>query len=308
MTPAIEYTVNPYSRISINPATTPRNMAAKPLIIDGTDTDRLRGADKPTIRELSSKQNRVIVERMRILKLIFNKATSFFCLHPLYYKGRQRRQKMKIISNWFNSPYRHSGAGCHNPLDILSSKEYIESMPCKKEEPDKNLQIAMKEVKDIPKPQVKGKVKPKGRIGSPMVEPEVIPAVKTVKPMKMTANQIAYEALRSAGVNHYQTTKQLGLSKGYGYDTNGPAKKSYATMVEQLMPRSIKIIKQLAQGQSVGAVEEVKGSDVIAANKMIWDRVLPVVKHNGPVSLPTFINVNINLSEFGMTAPVVVSD
>lgn len=153
--------------------------------------------------------------------------------------------------------------------------------------------------KDIPKCQPNDKVKPQGKFESDeILQPsekcnEVLQ--NTTKERKPTANQIAYQALRTAGLNHYRATKELGLSSGYGYGDKGVSKKNYGEAIAKLMPTSLKVIKSLSKGEPVGEMADIKGSDVIAANKMIWDRVAPVTSEAPVVQHQSFTQVNFNI-------------
>ena len=146
---------------------------------------------------------------------------------------------------------------------------------------------------DIVRYQPDKKVEPEGEIGSE----------KPGKPKRMTANQIAYQTLRATGLNHYKSCQELGLSKGYGYDGIKVAKKDYGDKIAALMPRSLKVIKSLSMGQPVGEMADIKGSDVIAANKMIWDRAAPIVQDTPISNTNSFTQININLNSITEKQP-----
>jgi len=148
------------------------------------------------------------------------------------------------------------------------------------------VKLNAKEKDILPECQPEDKVEPGGKIGSD----------KRIKQKKLTANQIAYQLLRENGLSKYTATKELGLAPSYGTYMDKALKINYMDKIAALMPRSVKTIKSLSMGQPVGEMADIKGSDVIAANKMIWDRAAPIVQDIPISNANSFTQININLN------------
>lgn len=138
---------------------------------------------------------------------------------------------------------------------------------------------------------------PVSRSYSKPKKPQKLTEMKEInpKPLKPTANQIAYDLLRSQGLNSHRASKELGISKSYGHLLEHRTGKTWTDAIANLMPKSLKVIKKLSAGEPVGQMADIKGSDVIAANKMIWDRVAPIQSEAPQVSGNSFTQININV-------------
>lgn len=82
------------------------------------------------------------------------------------------------------------------------------------------------------------------------------------------------EALEKEGYSAYQAAQILGVSNQLAYRIDKQMRQGLLT---PLVKKARKSIGMLVDGQPVGEMEEVKGSDVIGAAKMIMDRVEPIV-------------------------------
>lgn len=83
------------------------------------------------------------------------------------------------------------------------------------------------------------------------------------------------EALAKEGYSPYQAAQILGVSKQLTYRIDKQMRQGLLT---PLVRKARKSVGLLAEGQLVGKMTEVKGSDVIAADKMIIDRFEPIVQ------------------------------
>ncbi|OGP64986.1 MAG: hypothetical protein A3K22_02080 [Deltaproteobacteria bacterium RBG_16_42_7] len=137
-----------------------------------------------------------------------------------------------------------------------------------------------------------------GLIARPEQEPEgvqdmdmdIIPPKNT---KKMTANQMAYHLLRESGLNASQATSQLGLSRSFGTLEKRKGQRNYIDAIEKLAPKAIQSLKKISQGQLVGEMADIKGSDVNKACEAILDRVVPIVKSSdSPVNI-SFTQINL---------------
>lgn len=82
------------------------------------------------------------------------------------------------------------------------------------------------------------------------------------------------EALEKEGYSAYQAAQILGVSNQLAYRIDKQMRQGLLT---PLVKKARKSIGMLVDGQPVGEMEEVKGSDVIGAAKMIMDRAEPIV-------------------------------
>lgn len=82
------------------------------------------------------------------------------------------------------------------------------------------------------------------------------------------------EALELQGFSAYQAAQILGVSKQLTYRIDKQMRQGLLT---PLVHKARKSIGMLVEGQPVGAMTEVKGSDVINASKMVVDRYEPIV-------------------------------
>lgn len=117
---------------------------------------------------------------------------------------------------------------------------------------------------------------------------------KEVTPLRITEKQVKYAMHRHNGLSMSKAEDAAGIARGYGVQIERKL-SGYGNAIEKLMPASIRVIKKLSSGHKVGEMEDIKGSDVIAANKMIWDRVAPIQSEAPQVSGSSFTQININV-------------
>lgn len=82
------------------------------------------------------------------------------------------------------------------------------------------------------------------------------------------------EALEHEGYSPYAAAQILGVSKQLMYRIDSQMRQGLLT---PLVKKARKSIGMLVEGQLVGQMTEVKGSDVTTAAKMIVDRYEPIV-------------------------------
>lgn len=96
------------------------------------------------------------------------------------------------------------------------------------------------------------------------------------------------EALAKEGYSPYQAAQIMGVSKQLTYRIDKQMRQGILT---PLVKKARKSIGMLVEGQPVGKMEEVKGSDVIAAAKMIVDRYEPIVQRIEQKSLKMSVDL-----------------
>ena len=100
------------------------------------------------------------------------------------------------------------------------------------------------------------------------------------------------EALAKEGYSAYQAAQILGVSKQLTYRIDKQMRQGLLT---PLVKKARKSIGLLVEGQPVGQMKEVKGSDVTTALRMVVDRYEPIVQRIEQKSLA--LRGSIDLSE-----------
>lgn len=85
---------------------------------------------------------------------------------------------------------------------------------------------------------------------------------------------LVLEALLKEGYSPYQAAQIMGVSKQFTYRID---KQMRQGLLSPLVKKARKAVGMLVEGQKVGQMEEVRGSDVIAASKMVIDRYEPII-------------------------------
>ena len=118
------------------------------------------------------------------------------------------------------------------------------------------------------------------------------------KETTLTTKQEAYSLLRSNGVSVTDASKQLGITRDYGYKTDAKLKKVPKLTESKLVSNAHRTVKKLLNGKPVGKnMKEVKDSTCLRAAEMILDRAEPKVTLSvnatiaDPVDLSRFIGV-----------------
>lgn len=96
------------------------------------------------------------------------------------------------------------------------------------------------------------------------------------------------EALGKEGYSPYQSAQIMGVSKQLTYRIDKQMRQGILT---PLVKKARKSIGLLVEGQPVGKMEEVKGSDVLTAAKMIVDRYEPIVQRIEQKSLKMTVDL-----------------
>jgi predicted XRE-type DNA-binding protein len=86
---------------------------------------------------------------------------------------------------------------------------------------------------------------------------------------------IIQQALQAQGFRDADIARLMQVSRARVCDVN---KKVQAGTLNPLVSKAKKAVKQLLEGQKVGDMREVRGSDVLTAAKMVLDRVDPVTQ------------------------------
>lgn len=107
---------------------------------------------------------------------------------------------------------------------------------------------------------------------------------------KTEKKALILEALAREGYSPYQAAQIMEVSKQLTYRIDKQMRQGLLT---PLVKKARKSIGMLVEGQLVGQMTEVKGSDVTTAAKMIVDRYEPIVQRIEQKSL----NMTYNLSE-----------
>lgn len=90
---------------------------------------------------------------------------------------------------------------------------------------------------------------------------------------EMEKKAIILEALQKDGYTPYKAAQLMNVTRAYTSQLN---KKVSKGLLNPLANKARKSIKLLLEGQPVGTMTSVKGADVLAAAKMVMDRVEPI--------------------------------
>lgn len=97
---------------------------------------------------------------------------------------------------------------------------------------------------------------------------------------------IIIQALNKEGFNDNQASKLLAVSRARVSQIN---KKARSGVLTPLVHKAKKSIGLLVEGKAVGDMKDIKGSDVIAAAKMVMDRAEPIVSKVESTNTSTFV-------------------
>ncbi len=95
-------------------------------------------------------------------------------------------------------------------------------------------------------------------------------------------------ALEKDGYSAYQAAQLLEVSKQLAYRVDKQMRQGLLTPLVRKARNSIGL---LVEGQPVGKMKEVKGSDVLTATKMVVDRYEPIVQRIEEKSLRMTIDL-----------------
>ncbi len=132
----------------------------------------------------------------------------------------------------------------------------------------------------------------------PVIDAEIIPPApagvpKTIAELSATEKKaIILEALLKIGYSPYQAANIMGVSKQLTYRIDKQMRQGLLT---PLVKKARKSIGLLVEGKKVGDMEEVNGSDVIGASKMVIDRYEPIVTKIEQKNLK--VNVDLTVEE-----------
>lgn len=112
------------------------------------------------------------------------------------------------------------------------------------------------------------------------------PALRTLPEEQKKA--LIVEALSAKGFTHSDAAALLNINRSYVTKVN---KKTETGLLAPLAKIARRSIKKLAQGELVGQMTEIKGSDVSAACKEILSRADPVINRSEIKSLHANIEV-----------------
>ena len=100
---------------------------------------------------------------------------------------------------------------------------------------------------------------------------------------------VMIEALRKEGYNDHQISQFLEVGRSHICNLN---KKIKQGTLNPLVNKARRSLKKLIDGQMVGAMREVRGSDVLTACKLVLDRTDPVTLKTES----THVTINYDLS------------
>ncbi len=106
---------------------------------------------------------------------------------------------------------------------------------------------------------------------------------------KMSEKHIAFFALRKEGHTVKEACKVLGYNTRTGYYLDKKVRDGDLTD-DYWLSLAAKAMKNVLKGKPFGEVGEIKGSDVMAALKMIYDRKQPAVKRSENMNLNATID------------------
>jgi hypothetical protein len=113
---------------------------------------------------------------------------------------------------------------------------------------------------------------------------------KSISDLSKTERKaLILEALAKQGYSPYQAAQILGVSKQLTYRID---KQMRAGLLTPLVKKARESVEALVQGIPVGYMTEVKGSDVIAADKMVIDRYEPIVQRIEQKSLKVIADLS----------------
>lgn len=101
--------------------------------------------------------------------------------------------------------------------------------------------------------------------------------------------QIAFNALRQTGLSIAKAGKLVGYESNHVYRLD---KKRRAVILDTLAPKAKKAIANTLKGEKTGNAEKPKTSDVLAASKMVMDRVQPVIQRTDHRSVSVHMEVS----------------
>lgn len=102
---------------------------------------------------------------------------------------------------------------------------------------------------------------------------------------------IIIQALNKDGYNDNQASKLINVSRARVSQVN---KKARSGVLTPLVHKAKKSIGLLVEGKTVGDMKDIKGSDVIAAAKMVMDRAEPIISKVESSNTNTFVYGQIN--------------
>ena len=92
------------------------------------------------------------------------------------------------------------------------------------------------------------------------------------KPLKRTANQIAFAALKEQGVTSTEAAKMIGITTTYAHQLNRRLADRFSLTDTKLIKDAHRAVKKLIRGEPFGTIEKVKDSTSLAAAQMVYDR------------------------------------
>lgn len=116
------------------------------------------------------------------------------------------------------------------------------------------------------------------------------------KPLKLTANQIAFAALKEQGVTSTEAAKMIGITTTYAHQLNRRLADRFSLTDTKLLKDAHRAVKKLIRGEPFGTIEKVKDSTSLAAAQMVYDRAQPVIRQN------LNINADVQLVKVDLSA------
>jgi len=98
------------------------------------------------------------------------------------------------------------------------------------------------------------------------------------------------DALQKQGYSDYQAAQLMNVSRQHVSAVNKKIKKG---TLNPLVTRAKKAVQSILEGKPVGAVKDVKASDVLTAAKMVLDRSDPLTTKVES----THVNMNVELRD-----------
>lgn len=112
------------------------------------------------------------------------------------------------------------------------------------------------------------------------------PALRTLPEEQKKA--LIVEALQAKGLSHSDAAALMNVNRSY---VTKVSKKSETGLLAPLAKIARKSVKQLAKGELVGNMKEIKGSDILGACNAILDRAEPKINKQEIKSLHANIEV-----------------
>lgn len=107
--------------------------------------------------------------------------------------------------------------------------------------------------------------------------------------------QQAYALLRENGLNTAQAAKALGYCESSAYQLNHKLKK-YSLTNPKMVSSASKVVKNILEGKTFGAVDKIKDSTALQAAQMVYDRIEPTKQANTGDTNITFMQINLGES------------